>query len=92
MRTRNTTTLETKVRMQNKKTGGKQVTLHIEQGSYKLPIKMPFSHHTSSENGSEREKVKMKDSEAVSEDKNCSKKRKERGERKEGKFWQECKI
>ena len=76
-RTHNTAPLETTISKQSKKTGCKKVTLHIEQGSSKLTVKMPFNCHTSSENESEREKVKKKDSEAVSEDKNWIKKERE---------------
>ena len=54
----NTTPLVTTVSMYNKKTSGKQVTLHIEQGSSKLTVKMLFNHPTSSENESERESKK----------------------------------
>ena len=56
--THNTKPLETTVMMENKKTGGKQVTLHIKQGSSKLTVKMPCNRHTSSENESERESKK----------------------------------
>ena len=43
-RTPNTTPLEPTVSMHNKKTGGQQVTLHIEQGSSKLTVKMLCNH------------------------------------------------
>ena len=42
--------METSLTMQDKKTGGCQVTLHIEQGSSKLTVKMPFNRNSSADN------------------------------------------
>ena len=42
--------METSLTMQDKKTGGCQATLHIEQGSSKLMVKIPFNKNSSADN------------------------------------------